>query len=94
VYSVESSYFLRLRDDGGAPWYYETLAFLRDSGAFGSRLTGAGWGGCAVSLVPINILDSFLSSVRKSYYHKFDENALTDVVFATEPGDGAQVYVF
>ncbi|KAM4747942.1 N-acetylgalactosamine kinase [Rhinophrynus dorsalis] len=63
------------------------------SGAIGSRLTGAGWGGCTVSMVPVNKLNDFLSSVRDSYY-KTDDHRSAQVersLFATKPGSGAMV---
>ena len=36
----------------------------RSSGAYGSRLTGAGWGGCAISLVPFDKVPAFLKSIE------------------------------
>ena len=46
------------------------INIYRRSGAIGSRLTGAGWGGCAVSLVPGDVVESFMSQVKDSYYAK------------------------
>ncbi|XP_078386399.1 N-acetylgalactosamine kinase isoform X3 [Cetorhinus maximus] len=64
------------------------------SGAVGSRLTGAGWGGCTVSMVPTNKLDSFLTKVQEVYYKADVQRAAlqTPSLFATQPGGGAAVY--
>ncbi|XP_076801144.1 N-acetylgalactosamine kinase-like isoform X1 [Clavelina lepadiformis] len=67
-------------------------ALCRKAGALGSRLTGAGWAGCAVSLVPVNNMDSFMVLVKKGFYSDMDENTLQNVLFPTEPGSGAAVY--
>ena len=63
---------------------------FRDAGALGSRLTGAGWGGCAVSLVPSTEVDHFMEALKTSYYQ--DVADTSTVLFATKPGDGACVY--
>ena len=67
---------------------------FRQSGALGSRLTGAGWGGCAVSLVPANQLSAFLEKVTEGYYKKTQDrmSKLADSLFATKPGQGAAIY--
>ncbi|XP_067874047.1 N-acetylgalactosamine kinase isoform X4 [Heterodontus francisci] len=64
------------------------------SGAVGSRLTGAGWGGCTVSMVPTEKLDSFLTKVQEVYYEANVQRAAlqTQRLFATQPGGGAAVY--
>lgn len=63
------------------------------SGAVGSRLTGAGWGGCTVSMVPSDKLEEFLLRAQEKYY-KTDErrsSLLQHSLFATKPGPGARV---
>ncbi len=40
----------------------------RRMGALGSRLTGAGFGGCAISLLPDDAVDGFLSDLIDEYY--------------------------
>lgn len=62
----------------------------RKAGAYGSRLTGAGWGGCAVSLIPKENLNAFLENVREHYYSKNQtlQAAHSSSAFATKPSEG------
>ena len=71
------------------------LLTFRDCGALGSRLTGAGWGGCCVSLVPTSQLSSFLAAMKAGYYDKEERlRAKVDqALFATQPGQGAVIYM-
>lgn len=70
----------------------DSLTILaRASGAYGSRLTGAGWGGCTVSLVSESNVAEFKNKLREGYpkYRGLTEEELCEVVFATKPGSGA-----
>ncbi|KAF8337842.1 GHMP kinase [Amanita rubescens] len=59
----------------------DKLVFLSiQAGAFGSRLTDAGWGGCTVSLVAED--------------RGLEGEDLNQVIFATKPSSGACVYKF
>ncbi|XP_031559656.1 N-acetylgalactosamine kinase-like [Actinia tenebrosa] len=70
----------------------ELVAACREAGALGSRLTGAGWGGCTVSMVRTDALDDFISKVTKAYYSKpGHQERVEEALFATEPGSGAAV---
>ena len=57
------------------------------NGALGSRLTGAGWGGCVVSLILEANQDSFLEGVSRQFY---GGDAGVDL-FVTKPGPGAAI---
>lgn len=71
----------------------QLVQICRKSGAFGSRLTGAGWGGCVVSLIPKDNLESFLKSVKEKYYDKNErlKNLFTESAFSTKPSDGISI---
>ena len=58
------------------------------SGALGSRLTGAGWGGCAVSLVKEEDLQKFLVNVREKFYLSDRKDRADQSIFPTLPGCG------
>ena len=65
-----------------------------ENGALGARLTGAGWGGCVVSLVECDKAAQFLDAVWDQYYqsHKVRRKAVrSDVLFATAAGPGGSV---
>lgn len=53
----------------------------------GSRLTGAGFGGCTVSLLPTNDIDLFVRQVGQGYT---EATGLTADFYTIEPGDGAR----
>ncbi|KAH3717866.1 N-acetylgalactosamine kinase-like [Dreissena polymorpha] len=65
-----------------------------EAGAIGSRLTGAGWGGCAISMVPSSVMESFLAAVVEKYYQARGLGPrVGEALFATQPGSGAAVYL-
>ncbi|KAI0950666.1 hypothetical protein AcW1_007917 [Taiwanofungus camphoratus] len=78
------------------PELQELTRLAREAGAYGSRLTGAGWGGCTVSLVAEDAVDAFISKIKAAYtpYRNLEGDALREVIFATKPSSGACVYKF
>lgn len=59
---------------------------LKIKGVLGSRMTGAGFGGCTVSIVKESYLDEFVEVVGKNYYDKI---GLKASFYISEIGDGA-----
>ena len=79
-----------LRDD------YEVTGFELDTmvsearkikGVLGSRMTGAGFGGCTVSIVDENCVDEFIENVGKNYEEK---TGIKPSFYVTETGDGGR----
>lgn len=60
----------------------------RSAGAYGSRLTGAGWGGCVVSLVSEATVKDFMKQVASEYFRQSVE-ALSSQIFYSVPGRAA-----
>ena len=57
-------------------------------GVLGSRITGGGFGGCTVSIVKNDAVDTFVSEIGKAYREKVGHDAEFYVV---DIGDGASV---
>ena len=55
-------------------------------GVLGSRITGGGFGGCTVSIVKNDVVDTFISEIGKTYQEKVGHEAEFYVV---DIGDGA-----
>ena len=79
-----------LRDDYGVstPELDRAVALLMDHGALGARLTGAGFGGCAVGLVQRNHADDVVARVARALTGAGESDPLT---FAVSPGRPAGV---
>ncbi|RFU24440.1 hypothetical protein B7463_g11902, partial [Scytalidium lignicola] len=73
----------------------ELCKIARRAGSYGSRLTGAGWGGCSVHLVPADKVDAVKQAWEKEYYSKMDltEQQKEAAVVVSKPGSGSAVFV-
>ena len=61
---------------------------LKQKGVIGSRMTGAGFGGCTVSIVKNDAIDAFIENVGRGYKAAIGYAADFYVV---EVGDGAGI---
>jgi len=71
----------------------EMVRINKEAGALGARLTGAGFGGCTVSLVPDTQVTTFLRRVDRYFYRNrlADGERVSDYRFVFQPQAGAQV---
>jgi galactokinase len=53
---------------------------------YGARMTGAGFGGCAVALVHGEMVESFVTAVSRHYQQ---QTSLTPKIYVCQPSDGA-----
>ncbi|TKA77401.1 hypothetical protein B0A49_04748 [Cryomyces minteri] len=83
--------------DCGCPELDELCTLARAAGAYGSRLTGAGWGGCSVHLVPADKVDAVRQAWTEKYYKKrfpdISDERLEEAVVVSKPGSGSSVFV-
>jgi len=68
-----------------------TASHLGGALCFGSRLTGAGWGGCCVSLVRAEGVADFVDVVKRDYYQARGLDS-TNAVIVSAPSAGAAVF--
>ena len=67
----------------------------REAGSLGSRLTGAGWGGCIVHLVPTDKVEAVTRAWDEKYYSKMglSKEKREGAVVVSKPGGGSAVFV-
>ena len=74
----------------------ELVSLSNKCGAYGAQLCGAGWGGCAIALVPSSNVEFFMTQMKEKYYN-VDEyrknNFDSSTMFVTKPSKGAHVNV-
>ncbi|CAL8578130.1 galactokinase [Xanthoria parietina] len=77
------------------PEIEQLCTIARNAGAYGSRLTGAGWGGCTVHLVPRNKVDDVRNAWIEEYYRarepEISEAKLQEAIVVSQPGQGSVV---
>jgi galactokinase len=71
----------------------EELDFLADfsqgfSGVYGSRMTGGGFGGCTVSIMPFDIVPEYTVAVKEAFLRRFKTDP---PVYCITASDGAQI---
>jgi galactokinase len=73
----------------------EMCTIARRAGSYGSRLTGAGWGGCSVHLVPADKVNQVMSAWEKEYYANMELTAeqKKKAVVVSRPGSGSAVFM-
>jgi N-acetylgalactosamine kinase len=77
------------------PQLDQLVELSRKFGALGARLTGAGWGGCIVALVPTAVVEAFVEGLVREYYSGLEAaqgKAKSEYIFPTQPGNGAQIF--
>ncbi|KAH7139489.1 galactokinase [Dendryphion nanum] len=82
--------------DCSCPELDELCDLARGAGASGSRLTGAGWGGCSVHLVPKDKVEAVKKAWEEKYYRKkfpdITEEKLREAVVVSKPGSGSTLF--
>lgn len=72
----------------------EICTIAREAGSYGSRLTGAGWGGCSVHLLPANKVDQIKAALVEKYYSKkqVPEADMEGAIIVSRPMNGSAVF--
>lgn len=73
----------------------EMCEIARGAGSYGGRVTGAGWGGCSVHLVPKDRIEAIKAAWEEQYYRKREpditKEKLAEAVVVSEPGHGSMM---
>ena len=73
----------------------DICAIARKAGAYGSRLTGAGWGGCSVHMVPQSKVEAVTQALKEEYYYEkfpdISEEKLKEALVISKPSQGSSI---
>ena len=58
----------------------------KEAGCFGARMTGAGFGGCAIALIDESFQEQFMRNIFNNYYLK---TGIKPMVYVCDPSSGA-----
>jgi galactokinase len=84
---LESHYSLRNDYEVSCDELDTLVELATNSGSVGSRMTGAGFGGCTVNIVPSAIFPTFKDNVAKGYRKKY---GLEPDILIANPEDGTK----
>ncbi|KAI5953321.1 GAL1 [Candida jiufengensis] len=88
----ESQQDLDLLNESSNSKLNEICSIALSNGSFGSRVTGAGWGGSIVHLTNTEDLPNLIDSLRNYYKQEFpqiSENELDEAIIDSKPGMGS-----
>ncbi|GAA5796697.1 galactokinase [Helicostylum pulchrum] len=78
------------------PEINQVCEIARKNGAFGSRLSGAGWGGSTVHLTTEDNETQLIEAIKNEFYRKvypnITEEELDDAIISTKPCSGAAIF--
>ena len=81
--------------DNSCPENDDICRIARRAGSYGSRQTGAGWGGCSVHLVPADKVNDVKAALEKEYFSKrqLTEEQKAQAVVVSRPAGGSALYI-
>lgn len=89
----ESQESCRTDYDCSCPEVDEICSIARRAGTWGSRLTGAGWGGCTVHMLPQSKVEAVTKALRDEYYLKrfpdISPEKLAEAIVISKPSNGS-----
>ena len=93
----ESQDSCRTAYECSAPEVDDICSIARRAGTWGSRLTGAGWGGCTVHMLPQGKVEAVTTALRNEYYLKkfpdISAEKLEQAMVISKPSNGSFLYV-
>ena len=66
-----------------------------EAGSYGSRQTGAGWGGCSVHLISVDKVEQVKEALEREYYSKMKltEDQKAQAMVVSKPAGGSALYI-